>query len=100
VCILLFIRRRRVHDGLTDISSISTQIDRAGNVAETLALMLGLAFLDADKLSVYPLSTLQILWINMVTSSPPVRVCVFALNGHGRSAILTPPPLPLPLITS
>lgn len=44
-----------------------------GNVAETLALMLGLVFLDADSLSVYPLSTLQILWINMVTSSPPVR---------------------------
>lgn len=46
-----------------------------GNVAETLALMIGLVFADADGLSIYPLSTLQILWVNMVTSSPPVRAC-------------------------
>ena len=38
---------------------IQTHIN-TGNVAETLALMLGLVFLDADKLSVYPLSTLQV----------------------------------------
>ena len=45
----------------------------SGNIAEVIVLILGLSFLDADGLSVYPLSTIQILWINMVTSTPPVR---------------------------
>ncbi|GAB5037413.1 potassium sodium efflux p-type fungal-type, partial [Nannochloropsis oceanica] len=43
----------------------------SGNVAEVIILLIGLAFRDSDDLSVYPLSTLQILWINMVTSTPP-----------------------------
>ena len=44
---------------------IQTHIN-AGNVAETLALMLGLVFLDADNLSVYPLSTLQVsVWMGL-----------------------------------
>ena len=44
----------------------------AGNIAEVIILLIGLSFRDADGFSVYPLSTLQILWINMVTSTPPV----------------------------
>ena len=43
----------------------------AGNISEVIILILGLGFQDADGLSVYPLSTIQILWINMVTSTPP-----------------------------
>lgn len=43
----------------------------AGNVAEVVALILGLTIMDATSRSVYVLSPLQILWINMVTSSPP-----------------------------
>eukprot|EP01102_Stenamoeba_stenopodia_P010163 TRINITY_DN302_c0_g1_i1.p1 TRINITY_DN302_c0_g1~~TRINITY_DN302_c0_g1_i1.p1 ORF type:complete len:1156 (+),score=270.27 TRINITY_DN302_c0_g1_i1:211-3678(+) len=42
-----------------------------GNVAEVIALILGLTIMDATSRSVYILSPLQILWINMVTSSPP-----------------------------
>lgn len=45
----------------------------SGNVAEVLILMLGLSFVGANGRSVYPLATLQILWINMITSTPPVR---------------------------
>jgi magnesium-transporting ATPase (P-type) len=43
----------------------------SGNVAEVVVLIIGLGFLDKDGYSVYPLSPLQILWVNMVTSSPP-----------------------------
>ncbi|KNC95903.1 potassium/sodium efflux P-type ATPase, fungal-type [Spizellomyces punctatus DAOM BR117] len=41
------------------------------NVAEIVALIIGLAFVDGSGTSVYPLSPLQILFVNMVTSSPP-----------------------------
>ncbi|KAF2020519.1 Na+-exporting ATPase [Aaosphaeria arxii CBS 175.79] len=41
------------------------------NVGEVVLLVLGLAFKDKDGYSVFPLSPLQILWINMVTSGPP-----------------------------
>jgi len=38
---------------------------------QVVALILGLTIMDATSRSVYVLSPLQILWINMVTSSPP-----------------------------
>lgn len=38
---------------------------------EVILLILGLAFRDARAFSVFPLSPLQILWINMLTSSFP-----------------------------
>ncbi|KAF8756550.1 cation transport ATPase (P-type) family [Rhizoctonia solani] len=41
------------------------------NVAEVLLLVIGLCFIDGQGASVFPLSPLAILWINMVTSSPP-----------------------------
>ena len=41
------------------------------NVAEVILLIVGLAFQDHDGFSVFPLSPLQILWINMLTSSFP-----------------------------
>ena len=41
------------------------------NVGECIWLVLGLAFLGGTGHSVFPLSPLSILWINMVTSSPP-----------------------------
>ncbi|KAL1973270.1 hypothetical protein VTN31DRAFT_5905 [Thermomyces dupontii] len=43
----------------------------ASNVAEVVLLILGLAFQDYSGISVFPLSPLQILWINMLTSSFP-----------------------------
>jgi P-type Na+/K+ transporter len=41
------------------------------NVAEVILLIIGLAFRDEDDISVFPLAPLQILWINMITSSFP-----------------------------
>ena len=41
------------------------------NVAEVVLLICGLAFQDTTGFSVFPLSPIQILWINMLTSSFP-----------------------------
>ncbi|KAM0450005.1 hypothetical protein ACHAO4_006884 [Trichoderma viride] len=43
----------------------------ASNVGEVLLLVAGLAFVDDMGFSVFPVSPLQIIWINMVTSSFP-----------------------------
>ncbi|KAF9874975.1 potassium/sodium efflux P-type ATPase [Colletotrichum karsti] len=43
----------------------------SSNVGEVILLVCGLAFRDSDQLSVFPISPLEILWINMVTSSFP-----------------------------
>src|SRR5207249_1119888 len=42
-----------------------------GNVSEIIALIIGLSFIDHDGISINPMSPLQILFLNMVTSSPP-----------------------------
>lgn len=41
------------------------------NVGEVILLIIGLAFRDRDNFSVFPLAPLEILWINMLTSSFP-----------------------------
>lgn len=43
----------------------------SSNVGEVILLCCGLAFRDGADLSVFPISPLEILWINMVTSSFP-----------------------------
>ncbi|GAB5592698.1 hypothetical protein Unana1_07598 [Umbelopsis nana] len=43
----------------------------SGNVAEVTPLLIGLAFIDATGASVFPLSPIQILFNNILTSSPP-----------------------------
>ena len=43
----------------------------SSNVGEVILLIIGLAFQDNEGFSVFPLSPLQILWINMLTSSFP-----------------------------
>ncbi|KAM4058877.1 E1-E2 ATPase domain-containing protein [Hirsutella rhossiliensis] len=40
------------------------------NLAQVILLLIGLAFKDDEGLSVFPLSPLEILWANLVTSSP------------------------------
>ncbi|KAM0261439.1 hypothetical protein ACHAQJ_002292 [Trichoderma viride] len=51
----------------------------ASNVGEVLLLVAGLGFVDDMGFSVFPVSPLQIIWINMVTSS-------FPAFGLGREA--------------
>ncbi|KAK3502367.1 hypothetical protein B0T13DRAFT_167220 [Neurospora crassa] len=43
----------------------------SSNVGEVILLIAGLGFRDQDGFSVFPISPLAILWINMVTSSFP-----------------------------
>jgi Na+-exporting ATPase len=43
----------------------------AGNLAEVIVLIGGLAITDSSGKSIYPMSALQILFLNMVSSSPP-----------------------------
>lgn len=40
------------------------------NLAQVILLLAGLAFKDEDGIAVFPLSPLEILWANLVTSSP------------------------------
>ncbi|KAI8933040.1 hypothetical protein NX059_009689 [Plenodomus lindquistii] len=39
------------------------------NIAQVLLLLIGLAFKDRDTHSVFPLSPIEILWVNLITSS-------------------------------
>jgi magnesium-transporting ATPase (P-type) len=41
------------------------------NVAEVILLIVGLCFQDDTERSVFPLSPIGVLWVNMLTSSPP-----------------------------
>lgn len=43
----------------------------ATNVAEVVLLIVGLCFLDETNASVFPMSPIGVLWVNMLTSSPP-----------------------------
>jgi Na+-exporting ATPase len=43
----------------------------AQNVAQALILLVGLAFKDADRFSVFPITPVEIMWIIMITSSFP-----------------------------
>ncbi|KAF3767192.1 ATPase activity protein [Cryphonectria parasitica EP155] len=61
----------------------------ASNVGEVVLLIVGLAFKDASGLSVFPVSPLSILWINMITSSCPA----FGLGREKASSdIMRKPP--------
>ncbi|KAI8800512.1 Na P-type ATPase [Cladochytrium replicatum] len=63
-----------------------------GNVAEVIALVIGLAFLDSTGLSAPPMNAIQILWLNMVTSSP----IALALGVEKATQdIMTYPPRPV-----
>jgi Na+-exporting ATPase len=43
----------------------------AQNVAQAVILLVGLAFKDADRFSVFPITPVEIMWVIMVTSSFP-----------------------------
>ncbi|KAF9351646.1 hypothetical protein BGX26_010377 [Mortierella sp. AD094] len=51
------------------------------NVAEIVVLIVGLAFKDDDGMAVFPMSAVQILFLNMITSSPPAMgLVLFGFN--------------------
>ncbi|KAG5456113.1 MAG: hypothetical protein BJ554DRAFT_4241, partial [Olpidium bornovanus] len=60
------------------------------NVAEVILLVTGLSFMarEGDEVaSIYPMSPVQILWLNMVTSSPPAMGLGFEkAEGHLQEA--------------
>ena len=61
----------------------------AVNVAEVVVLILGLAFQDVEKRSVFPLSPIAVLWINMLTSAPPAFG--LGLEKAASDSMLRPP---------
>lgn len=59
------------------------------NVGEVILLIAGLGFIDETGFSVFPISPLQIIWINMVTSSFPA----FGLGREGAAQdVMRKPP--------
>lgn len=59
------------------------------NVAEVVLLIVGLCFQDESGRSVFPLSPIGVLWVNMLTSSPPA----FGLGVEKAPAdLMTRPP--------
>lgn len=63
-----------IRAAITEGRRIFTNIQRfvlhllTTNVAEVLLLIIGLSFIDEDGRSVFPLSPLGVLWVNMVRS--------------------------------
>ncbi|KIX00309.1 potassium/sodium efflux P-type ATPase, fungal-type [Rhinocladiella mackenziei CBS 650.93] len=53
-----------------DFASIFLLHLLTSNIAQVVLLLIGLAFKDHNDNSVFPLSPLEILWANLVTSSP------------------------------
>jgi Na+-exporting ATPase len=51
----------------------------SSNAAEVIVLVVGLAFMDGTGKPVYPLSPVQILWENLITSAFPAFAYVFLL---------------------
>jgi Na+-exporting ATPase len=61
----------------------------SGNVGEVVPLLIGLAFIDASGTSVFPLSPVQILFNNILTSSPPAMS--LGLEPISANAMKVPP---------
>lgn len=61
----------------------------SGNVAELTPLLLGLVFMDQTGTSVFPMSPIQILFNNILTSSPPAMS--LGLEPVHKDQMLQPP---------
>jgi P-type Na+/K+ transporter len=57
---------RRLFTNITNI----VQHLLSSNVSEVIVLIIGLSLRDTDGNAVFPMSSIQILWLNMITSSP------------------------------
>lgn len=58
--------RRILHNITQSISHLLS-----GNVGQIVLLMIGLSIMDESRRTVFPLSPLQALWVNLIVSSPP-----------------------------
>jgi len=56
----------------------------SSNCAEVIVLVMGLAFMDSSGNPVYPLSPVQILWENLITSAFPAFAYVPLPHSHCR----------------
>ncbi|KAI8919807.1 potassium/sodium eff [Powellomyces hirtus] len=61
----------------------------SGNVAEVIAMIVGLAVQGSDKIPYFPMSAIQVLWLNMVTSSP-IAICLVREKAS-RDVMMKPP---------
>eukprot|EP01113_Clastostelium_recurvatum_P023065 TRINITY_DN275_c0_g1_i3.p1 TRINITY_DN275_c0_g1~~TRINITY_DN275_c0_g1_i3.p1 ORF type:complete len:1138 (-),score=341.07 TRINITY_DN275_c0_g1_i3:213-3626(-) len=59
------------------------------NISEVILLVLGLAFRTASGGSVFPMSPIQILWLNLLTSSPPALA--LGVEDAPRNIMTNPP---------
>lgn len=64
----------------------------AGNTSEIVALVVGLCFRDVDGNVVFPMSPIQILFVNMLTSSPPAMGLGLE-KAHPKSMVRPPRPV-------
>ncbi|KAI8909256.1 hypothetical protein DFJ77DRAFT_512965 [Powellomyces hirtus] len=61
----------------------------SGNQSEVIAMVVGLAIRGSDGQAYYPMSAIQVLWLNMITSSP-ICLCLAREKGS-RDAMRRPP---------
>ncbi|KAG6553240.1 hypothetical protein Mapa_004974 [Marchantia paleacea] len=59
------------------------------NVGEVIVLIIGLAFKDRNGVSVFPLAPVQILFLNMVTSTPPAMA--LGVEAASKDTMKVPP---------
>lgn len=69
----------------------------SGNVAEVIALVVCLYIQDVTMRSVYVMSPVEILWLNMITSSPPALG--LGLEKADKRIMQRPPPVKNALFT-
>eukprot|EP01012_Entosiphon_sulcatum_P010958 TRINITY_DN1655_c0_g1_i1.p1 TRINITY_DN1655_c0_g1~~TRINITY_DN1655_c0_g1_i1.p1 ORF type:complete len:1032 (-),score=156.60 TRINITY_DN1655_c0_g1_i1:280-3375(-) len=61
----------------------------SSNVADVIVLVIGLAFRDSEGNALFPMSPIEILWLNMATSSPPA--IALGLDKASPAAMDQPP---------
>ncbi|KAI9096256.1 hypothetical protein DFS34DRAFT_695372 [Phlyctochytrium arcticum] len=61
----------------------------SGNVSEVIAMVIGLAVRGSDGGAYFPMSAIQVLWLNMITSSP---VCLCLARELASKDVMTRPP--------
>ncbi|TFK84086.1 sodium P-type ATPase-like protein [Polyporus arcularius HHB13444] len=61
----------------------------AGNVGQAIVLLIGLAFKDQERLSVFPLSPVEVLWVVVITSGPPAMG--LGMQGAAPDVMRRPP---------